>query len=281
MKKTIVPCLLAILATLGIFSPGWALELKGNPVQGGLVIGRAEPGTRVFLGERPLRISPEGLFAFGFGRDAPPTALLRIRRPSGETVLKPLIVEKRTYEIERIDGLPPRKVAPSPGDLARIREEIALVKQARSWDAPRTDFAMDFIWPVTGRISGVYGSRRVLNGKPKRPHYGVDIAAPAGTPVRAPADGVVTLVHPDMFYSGGTLILDHGHGVSSTFLHLRTALAREGQFIRRGAVMAEVGATGRATGPHLDWRINWFDRRLDPALLVPPMGGGKGGKAGS
>jgi murein DD-endopeptidase MepM/ murein hydrolase activator NlpD len=130
---------------------------------------------------------------------------------------------------------------------------------------------MPFIWPVTGRISGVYGSQRILNGKPKRPHYGVDIAAPTGTPVKAPADGVVSLVHNDMFYSGGTLIVDHGHGLSTTYMHLHKILVKKGQRVKQGDVIAQVGATGRVTGPHLHWGMNWFDTRLDPSLLVPPM----------
>ena len=146
-----------------------------------------------------------------------------------------------------------------------------MVKKARTIDDPRADFLSGFRWPIKGRISGVYGSQRILNGEPRRPHFGIDIAAPTGTKVGAPADGVVTMVHPDMFFSGGTMIVDHGHGLSSAFLHLSRILVEKGDRVVQGQTIAEVGSTGRSTGPHLDWRINLFDRRLDPSLLVGPM----------
>ncbi len=257
-------------------SPGSALDLTGDFIQGGLLFGEAAPGARVAYQGRSLRVSPAGRFIIGLDRDAPLASVIELRRPDGTRESHPLIIDAREYDIQRIDGLPPRKVDPDSEDLARIRTEAALVKAARKRDDPRTDFSEGFIWPVTGRITGVYGAQRILNGKPRRPHYGVDIAAPTGTPVKAPADGVVSLVHPDLFYSGGTLILDHGHGLSSSFLHLHRIRVREGQSVRRGSIIAEVGATGRVTGPHLDWRMNWFDQRVDPALLTGPMpGGGK------
>ena len=125
-----------------------------------------------------------------------------------------------------------------------------------------------FTWPATGRISGVYGSQRVLNGKPRNPHFGLDIAAPDGTEVFAPADGLVTLTHPDMLLSGGTIILDHGQGLSSTFLHLSKILVEAGSFVKQGELIALIGSTGRASGPHLDWRMNWLDRRVNPQPLL-------------
>jgi murein DD-endopeptidase MepM/ murein hydrolase activator NlpD len=155
--------------------------------------------------------------------------------------------------------------------MVRIRQDIALAKKARARNDPREDFLAGFQWPVKGRISGVYGSQRVLNGKPRRPHFGVDVAAPVGAIVRAPADGVVTLAHGDMFFSGGTLIVDHGHGLSSSFLHLSAILVKEGDRIGQGEPIAKVGATGRVSGPHLDWRMNLLGNRLDPQLLVGPM----------
>jgi murein DD-endopeptidase MepM/ murein hydrolase activator NlpD len=155
--------------------------------------------------------------------------------------------------------------------LARIHRESASIKEARAKDDARTDFLKGFIWPAKGRITGVYGSQRILNGEPRRPHYGLDIAAPVGTLVVAPASGIVTLTTPNMFYSGGTLILDHGHGLSSTFIHLHRILVKEGQYVRQGDVIAEIGATGRVTGAHLDWRINLFKRRLDPQLILKAM----------
>lgn len=271
MKIVLCQAIAWIMASICLAASAHGLELTGNLVQGGMVVGRTDPSAQVFFNGTWLRVSPDGIFVFGFGRDAPQTALLEKHLPTGDILRKPLIVKKQDYNIERVNGLPPRKVNPSPSDLARIRKEAALVKQARSWNAARTDFTQQFIWPVKGRISGVYGSQRILNGKPKRPHYGVDIAAPAGTPVKAPANGVVSLTHPDMFYSGGTLILDHGHGISSCFLHLQKILVREGRYVKQGEIIAHVGSTGRSTGPHLDWRMNWFKERIDPTLLVPPM----------
>ncbi|MBC2709956.1 MAG: M23 family metallopeptidase [Desulfosarcina sp.] len=248
-----------------------ALTLEGNLIQGGMVIGKADPAATVHFQGKPVRTSPEGLFVIGFSRDAELESVIELHQPSGTGEKHPVRIKKRTYQIQRIDGLPPRKVSPSPEDLERIRKENTRVKKVRKKDEPRTDFTQTFIWPVIGRISGVYGSQRILNGKPRRPHYGVDIAAPTGTPIKAPADGVVSLAHNDMFFSGGTLIVDHGHGLSTSYLHLHKILVKEGQRVKQGDVIAQVGATGRVTGPHLHWGMNWFDIRLDPSLVVPPM----------
>jgi murein DD-endopeptidase MepM/ murein hydrolase activator NlpD len=265
-----VRTLVLIAVVFAALSPANAkgLRLDGNAVQGGLMIGYVSPGARVHFEGAEIRLSSEGVFVIGFGRDAPATANLQITFADGSVVDKTLSIEKRRYRIQRIDGLPERKVTPKPSDLERIRREAALVRAARARDDPRTDFLGGFDWPARGPISGVFGSQRILNGEPRRPHFGVDIAAPAGASVRAPAGGIVTLAHPAMFYSGGTLILDHGHGLSSSFLHLSEILVEEGQRVRRGDLIARVGATGRATGAHLDWRMNWFDTRIDPALLA-------------
>ena len=212
-----------------------------------------------------------GLFVVGFSRDEKTEVALEVQYPSGRIEHHPVTIQARTYTIQRIDGLPKRKVSPSKEDLERIYADIALVKTARKTDDPRTDFTQAFIWPVIGRISGVYGSQRILNGKPRRPHFGVDIAAPTGTPVKAPAGGRVTMAHADMFYSGGTLIVDHGHGISTVYMHLHKILVKQGQTVEQGDIIAQVGATGRVTGPHLHWGMNWFETRLDPSLLVPPM----------
>ena len=251
--------------------PG-AIRLDGPRTQGGLLWGRVPPSSVVAFGGGPARVSKEGWFLVGFGRDAPPEAELEVTFPDGRHERLVLAVAPREYRTERIDGLPERKVAPrGEEELARIGREAELVRKARLIDDPRTDFLSGFRWPVKGRVSGVYGSQRILNGEPREPHYGIDIAAPAGTKVRAPAGGLTTLAEPDLFLSGGTLIIDHGHGLSSAFLHLARILAAPGERVRQGEPVAEVGATGRATGPHLDWRVNLFDRRLDPQLLVGPM----------
>ena len=247
------------------------VRLDGPRVQGGLLRGRVPPGSTVEYEGGAVRVSTDGWFLVGFGRDASPEAELVLVYPDGRRERRVLRVERREYDIQRIDGLPPSKVTPSEEDLTRIREEVRIVKRARTIDDSRTDFLSGFQWPVRGRISGVYGSQRILNGEPRRPHFGIDIAAPRGTKVVAPTDGVVTLVHPDMYFSGGTMIVDHGHGLSSAFLHLSRILVDKGERVTQGQVIAEVGSTGRSTGPHLDWRINLFDRRLDPSLLVGPM----------
>lgn len=247
------------------------LVLEGPMVQGGLVQGRTDPGAQVLFDDRPIRVSDNGVFLIGFGRDAPARSRLVATFADGSREWRVLEIEQRSYETQHIVGLPPRTVSPTEEDLERIRLETALIKRARKRDDPRTDFLTGFIWPVKGRITGVYGSQRILNDQPRRPHYGLDIAAPEGTTVLAPADGVVTLVHSDMFFSGGTMILDHGHGLSSTFIHLSRILAKEGERMRQGDPVAEVGATGRAKGGHLDWRINLFNRRLDPQLILESL----------
>lgn len=247
------------------------LSLKGDFTQGGLVIGQATKGSKVTFEDTDLELTPDGYFVFGFHRDMPDTATLTVTNGDSKEVQK-LFVRKRDYNIERIDGLPPSKVNPmKPEVLKRIRKEGALVAEARKNTSKDEFFMQDFIWPAEGRLSGFYGSQRVLNGEPKRPHYGVDVAAPTGTEVVAPADGTVRLAYDDMFYSGGTLIIDHGYGVSSTFIHLNSIDVENGQKVKQGDKIATIGETGRATGPHLDWRINWYSSRLDPQLLVPPF----------
>jgi murein DD-endopeptidase MepM/ murein hydrolase activator NlpD len=247
------------------------LVLGGDATQGGLIIGRTQPGDRVEIDGREVRVSPRGDFLIGFGRDAPGEARLVVTDRVGKKETRVIQVGTREYRIQRIEGLPQEKVTPPEDVLTRIREEGARVAAARSRDDFRTDFIDGFIWPLEGRITGVYGSQRILNGEPRRPHFGVDVAAPVGTPVAAPADAIVSFADPDLYFSGGTLIMDHGHGLSSTFIHLSRILVVEGQRVRQGEVVAEVGMTGRATGPHLDWRMNLFEIRLDPQRLAEPM----------
>ena len=236
-----------------------------------MVIGRTSPGAGVEVMGRRLAVDGGGYFVFGLDRDAPAHVAVSVRHPDGRLEVLPLAVKARHYDVQRVDGVPQRTVTPSAEDQQRIDSDNRLLRAARASDLDRSDFLSGFSWPLRGPITGVFGSQRIYNGQPRQPHYGVDIKAAVGTAVRAPAPGRVTLVHPDMFYSGGTLILDHGRGISSTFIHLNRILVREGQEIRRGDVLAEVGMTGRATGPHLDWRMNWFDQRIDPQLLVGPM----------
>ena len=247
------------------------LTLEGPLVQGGLIRGHvAPPDSTLRLDGRPVAVRPDGRFVIGFGRDQPPRALLRAEGAGG-VVERPLAIAARSYETQRIDGLPARMVAPEPAAQARIRAEQDAVRAARARHSDLDGFLEDFSWPVVGIITGVYGSARILNGAPRAPHYGIDIAAPAGTPVVAPASGRVTLVHPDMYYSGATLVLDHGQGVSSSFLHLERIVVAEGQRLAAGQRLATVGSSGRSTGAHLDWRVNWRQVRIDPQLLAGPM----------
>lgn len=246
-------------------------ELQGHFVEGGLAFGKTEPEAIVNFADRRVRVGIDGSFILGFHRDEEPEVELVIQHPDGGKTVRSLQIAQRDYKIQRIDGLPPKKVSPPQEVLDRISAEAALVRKARAIDSPRAWFSSGWRWPVIGRISGVFGSQRILNGKPKQPHYGIDIAAPEGTPFVAPADGIVSLAHEDMYYSGGTLMVDHGHGLASTFLHLKAIEVEVGQKVKKGERLGTVGTTGRSTGPHLDWRVNWFGKRLDAALLVPPM----------
>ncbi len=272
--QSTVGFLLAAALLLG-FPPSLAaasdVELTGDFVQGGLVRGKVAPGTEVrFLG-RALRVSTGGVFVIGFGRDFATTATLKLRYSDGREELRDLAIERRRYRIQRIDGLPAKMVTPSAKALTRIRREAAAIRAVRATDSDRTWFLEGFTWPAIGPISGVFGSQRVLNGEARRPHYGVDVAAPTGTIVRAPAAGRVALAEPELYFTGGTVMLDHGHGLTSVYSHLASVAVTVGRTLARGDPLGTVGATGRATGPHLDWRLNWFDQRLDPALLVGPM----------
>ena len=248
-----------------------ALMLEGQPTQGGLLAGQVEPDSQVeWLGHQ-VPVGPEGHFQVGLGREAPAEVFLTVISPEGDVTRQTIAVSQRRYNIQRINGLPDRQVTPDESLIRRIRDEAARVREARAVRLEESHFDSGWIWPLTGPISGVYGSQRILNGEPRQPHYGVDIVAPTGTLVQAPASGVVTLTEPDLFFSGGTLIIDHGQGLSSSFLHLSEILVEVGDQVQVGDDIARVGATGRVTGAHLDWRMNWFDQRIDPETLVPPM----------
>ena len=260
----------ALVACLSGGAAAACLELQGELRQGGLIWGQAPAGTAVLLDGEALEVLADGTFIAGFSRDAGASAQLQV----GEC-RQALAVVSREYNIQRVEGVPQRTVTPPPEQLARIARERELVNTAKAQRLQRPDLLAGvlagFQWPVEGRISGVYGSQRVYNGQPGSPHYGVDVAVPTGTIVRAPAAGVVTLAESDLFYSGGTIILDHGYRLSSSFLHLSKVSVNVGDQIALGDVIGEVGATGRATGPHLDWRMSWREARIDPQLLVPPM----------
>jgi murein DD-endopeptidase MepM/ murein hydrolase activator NlpD len=242
--------------------------------QGALVIGEVPPGAEVRYGDRDLAVTRDHHVVFGVGRDEKGPVFVDVSEPGGERERIEIAVTPRDWPIERIEGVPPATVEPPPEIAARIRREQARVVAVRSRDDARDDFLATFIWPVEGRISGRFGNQRVyvVKGKdvPKAPHSGMDIAVPQGTPVKAPAAGIVTFADPDLYLTGGTIVIDHGRGVSSNFLHLSRIDVKVGQHVEQGDVVGAVGMTGRATGPHLHWGMNWFNVRLDPLLVVEP-----------
>ncbi|WP_133000914.1 M23 family metallopeptidase [Luteimonas arsenica] len=236
--------------------------------QGALVLGKVPPGSRVEYGGRELRSTAYGTVVFGVGRDATGPLQVAVTRPDGSRADTRIQVDPRDWPMERVDGVPPKTVEPPPAIAERIRREQARVTEARKRDDDRADFAQRFIRPVEGRISGRFGSGRIYNGKPGAGHSGMDIAAPNGTAVKAPAAGIVTFADPGLYLTGGTVVIDHGHGVSSNFLHLSRIDVKVGDRVEQGHAFAAVGATGRATGPHLHWGMNWFDVRVDPLLVL-------------
>lgn len=266
----------APVAQAGV-TPERPLLLPEQARQGDLVIGRILPGSTVRVLERDVRVAGDGTFVFGLDRDAPPEIIVAFTLPDGSPAAAKLRVQAREYKLQKVTGIAERIMNPTAQDLARIKREGAQISAARRTDDDRLDFLQSFIWPAAGPITGVFGSQRYYNGVPKRPHYGVDVGVPVGAPVIAPAAGVVTLASQDMFYSGGTLIIDHGHGVSSTLMHLSEVLVKVGDRVEQGQLVAKSGASGRASGPHLDWRMNWFGEHIDAQTLVPvggtPVGG--------
>lgn len=244
------------------------IKWRGSWQQGGLLLGQVESGSTLSHQGKKIKTTAAGQFLFGLGRNAPAISTFVVTDLTGIETQAEFQVAPRTYNIQKVEGVPQRTVEPPPGQLQRIRSDSALVIQARRLVSDKTDFLSGFIKPLEGPITGVYGSQRFYNGVPKSPHYGLDYAAPEGTIVKAPAAGIVRLAHDNLFYSGGTLIIDHGHGLSSSFLHLSEILVGQGHRVQQGEPIARVGSTGRATGAHLDWRMNWLDQRVDPALVL-------------
>lgn len=256
-----------------------ASALPRSVMQGGLIRGQLAAGTRLTLLPPPasadptplaVRVSGDGRFVLGVGRDEAGPVRIELTSPgAGRSVIE-IAVNRREWKIENIQGVPESTVNPPPAIAARIEREQAEVSAARTRDEDRNDFAGAFAWPLRGRISGVYGSQRVYNGTPKSPHSGLDVAAANGTPIHAPAGGVISFARPDLYLTGGTVLIDHGHGLSSNFLHLSRIDVQVGDRVKRGQVIGLVGATGRATGPHMHWGMNWFKVRVDPQLLLAP-----------
>ncbi|MFD2261624.1 M23 family metallopeptidase [Lacibacterium aquatile] len=253
-----------IMAGVLLATPALALDLDRVPEQGMLIRGKVSPGTKVTLDGGPLTVSPAGDFVFGIGRDAKGSVTLKA---GAET--KRYEIKTRSFKIDRVDGLPQDKVTPDPSVTERITAEAAKIRAAREKESAQTGFAQAWQWPAPGRISGVYGSQRVLNGEPRTPHYGTDVAAPTGTPALSPVDGTIVLAEADLFFTGGTVMIDHGQGVQSVFAHLSTVDVQVGDVVKRGQSVGKIGMTGRATGPHLHWGVYWRRTPVDPAGLVP------------
>jgi len=262
MKKLLL--ILAIIFTTN----SYAIEFKGKFLQGHFIIGITEPGTKIIIDKQKIRVSKDGYFVFGIGRDRKfDVTITKIIDGKKEKIIKKVL--KRKYNIQRIDGLEESKVTPPESVYKRIKEENNRIGEARAINSDLSFFKDQFIMPVKGIISGVYGSQRILNGKPKWPHYGIDIAAKQGTNIQSSGAGVVTMAEDDLYYTGGTVIMDHGHGISTIYSHLETVIVSVGDKINQGDIIGTVGSTGRSTGPHLDFRINWFQTRLDPMSVLP------------
>ena len=240
-------------------------SVTGALAQGSLALGSAPPGSLVALDGRPLRVTTDGRFSFGFAPDQTRPSLVTVRYPDGGGDSRSFTPTARQYETENVNGLPQKTVTPPPEVLARIAHEAETIYLARLNDTTGSDFLSGFDWPAPGILSGVFGSRRIDNGVPMTPHYGVDMAAPVGTPIIAPADGVVS-ISADHYLDGGLTLIDHGQGVSTAYLHQSKRLVKAGEVVKRGQRIGLIGATGRATGAHLHWAMNWFEVRLDPSL---------------
>ena len=261
MKKILL--ILAILFPLEVS----AIEFIGNFSQGNFVLGKTKPNTKIIVNKTEVRVSKDGYFVFGIDRDRKyDLVITKISNGKKEKIVKKIL--KRKYKIQRIDGLPENKVTPPESVYKRIKAENNRIGEARAINSELNFFKDKFIMPVDGIITGVYGSQRILNGKPKWPHYGIDIAAKQGTQIKSSATGIVTMAEDDLYYTGGTIIMDHGHGISTIYSHLENVLVSVGDKINQGDIIGTVGSTGRSTGPHLDFRINWFQTRLDPMSVL-------------
>jgi murein DD-endopeptidase MepM/ murein hydrolase activator NlpD len=265
-RRLFVSSALALSAAPRVALAAPRLSFTGSLQQGSLVIGHAVPGAKVRVNNAPVSLTQDGLFAFGFEFEETKPSTIAAQFADGSNETRDLVPVVRHYEVQEVNGVPEKTVTPSPDEIARIKRENAMVAEVRKADSAGIGFTEPFDWPVPGIISSLFGSQRKLNGELEAPHFGVDIAAPANTPIHAPADGTVVLAQPDFFLTGGTTILDHGHGVFTAYLHQNTLKVAVGQSVKRGDVLGLVGMKGRATGPHLHWGLNWFQMRLDPSL---------------
>ncbi len=245
-----------------------AIEFNGQFIQGHFIVGKTDPNTKILIDKKKIKVSKDGFFAFGLDRDRKYDVIIEVQK---EGLTEKLIkkVKKRKYNIQRIDGLEEKKVTPPEEVYERIKKENKLIAEAREINSDLDFFKNKFILPLDNAIiTGIYGSQRILNGKPRWPHYGIDFAGDLGTPIKAMADGIVTLAENDLYFTGATLIFDHGHGISTLYMHLDEIFVEKGDIVKQGDIIGTVGSSGRSTGPHLDIRLNWFGIRLDPATVL-------------
>ena len=258
--KIIKYIILLILINFKVF----AVEFKGKFIQGHFILGKTTPGTEILIDKKKIKVSKEGYFVFGIGKDRKYDIVITENK---KKIVKK--VQKRKYKIQRIDGLPEKKVTPPEEVYERIKRENKLIAEAREINSDLDFFKDKFILPFDNAIiTGVYGSQRILNGKPRWPHYGLDFAGKLGTPIKAMADGIVTLAEQDLYFTGTTLIFDHGHGISTLYMHMDEMFVEKEDIVKQGDIIGTVGSSGRSTGPHLDVRLNWFGTRLDPASIL-------------
>ena len=257
-----------LLLIIFISSSAFAIDFEGKFRQGHFIIGKTEPKSKIWIDKKPVKVSTDGFFVFGIDRDRKYDVIItKMNGGKKEKIVKK--IQKREYKIQRIDGLPEKKVTPPKEVYDRIKKENKIISDARSINSNLTFFKNKFIPPLEKAIiTGVYGSQRILNGKPKWPHYGIDFAAKEGTKIKAMLDGTATMVEADLFYTGGTLIFDHGHGISTLYMHMQKIYVKKGQKVKQGEIIGTVGSTGRSTGAHLDVRLNWFGTRLDPMTVL-------------
>jgi murein DD-endopeptidase MepM/ murein hydrolase activator NlpD len=268
-RRSVLTAAAALIAVPGLaFGASSRINLTGALKQGGLVLGKAEPGATVTFEGKPIRVSADGGFGFGFPYNQKTASSIVARFADGSEERRPITPQRRDYDIQRLNGLPEAQVSPPPDILERIQRESARFREARARDTDASWYAEGFDWPAMGIISSLYGSQRILNGEARAPHLAVDIAAPTGTPIHAPADGIVSLID-DQYLNGLFTILDHGHGVSTNYVHQSKQLVKLGDRIARGQIIGEIGQTGRATGPNLHWGMTWFQIGLDPSLSTP------------
>lgn len=264
MIKKIYLCLIFLIFES---SASFGIEFIGNFTEGGIIKGKVIPGSKVFLDKKKLKISKNGYFVFGISIGRSKDVLIEIEENKKLKVVRKKI-KKRIFSTQKINGLPKKMVTPGKKELDRIRKEQTFFNTMRSINSSNEFFYYKFTKPATGITSGKFGSRRILNGKPRRPHLGLDIANKKGTAIKATANGVVTLAQKNLYFTGGTIAIDHGHRITSVYYHLNSLNVTKGQKVSQGDLIATMGSTGRSTGDHLHFGIYWGQTALDPELVL-------------